>query len=279
MTSTTAPALPANLVLGETFSHVAKGSRGSLSYPLTPVLYVHEDGTKETAGVLVAGEPHRLCKRCGEAFGFYSFNGEDSDCYECDRAAYGASDSLESLRSLARNRVMSRLRAAAKIAAAEAAHAALVAAWTAENADVVEALRPHLAPEWKAPTSFLAKMAEIVLSDRHFLTEGQTVAVRKVITDRAEAVVVECPEGRTVVEGKILSIKMVDDNFSYYGGQIAKAVVADDRGFRVYGTLPSSISGAEVGDRVRFTGTIERSAKDADFGFYKRPAKAEVLAA
>jgi hypothetical protein len=80
-------------------------------------------------------------------------------------------------------------------------------------------------------------------------------------------------EGKITVEGKVLTIKWQDSD---YGGSL-KMLVADDRGFKVWGTVPRSIDSVERGDHVRFNATVEASRDDETFGFYKRPTKAEVL--
>ena len=55
---------------------------------------------------------------------------------------------------------------------------------------------------------------------------------------------------------------------------VKKIVVLDDRGFKVYGSCPSSVD-AERGDRLSFMAKIEASNDDSQFGFFKRPTKAE----
>lgn len=83
-------------------------------------------------------------------------------------------------------------------------------------------------------------------------------------------------EGRTEIVGVVKGFKDVPDRFSYNGGTILKMIVRDDRGFKVYGTCPLSLE-AERGDRVRFRATVEKSKDDEFFGFFKRPAKAEII--
>lgn len=103
-------------------------------------------------------------------------------------------------------------------------------------------------------------------------------------------------EGKIVITGKVLSTKFVDNDF---GGAL-KMLVLDERGFKVWGTVPSSIqvTGERVytgpvdvgeypewvelphvckGARVTFTATVEKSRDDESFGFYRRPTKASVL--
>lgn len=88
---------------------------------------------------------------------------------------------------------------------------------------------------------------------------------------------VDAPEGATEVVGVVSSIK-ARENY-YTGGTEWKMTVADDRGFRVWCSLPAALDSAEVGDRVRFTVTLTRSGDDRSFAFGKRPRKAEVLPA
>lgn len=96
-------------------------------------------------------------------------------------------------------------------------------------------------------------------------------------------------EGKIQVTGEVLTIKFQESDF---GGSL-KMLVRDDRGFKVWGTVPSSLhltrsydeatgewtelDGATKGSRVTFTATVERSRDDETFGFFKRPTKASVV--
>jgi hypothetical protein len=85
-------------------------------------------------------------------------------------------------------------------------------------------------------------------------------------------------EGRITSEGEVLSTKLQD---GYYGSEY-KWLVIDDRGFKVWGTIPAPILDATPdmslnamrGQRVTFTATVTKSDRDENFGFYKRPTKA-----
>ena len=85
-------------------------------------------------------------------------------------------------------------------------------------------------------------------------------------------------EGRTTIAGEVVSTKMQE---GYYGTTY-KMLVKDDRGFKVWGTVPASIDEAvyngrledDATIRVEFVATIEASDDDDTFGFFKRPAKA-----
>ena len=61
-------------------------------------------------------------------------------------------------------------------------------------------------------------------------------------------------------------------------------LVRDDRGFKLWGTVPASLGYSELGehsltkgDRISFTATLEQSNDDPKFGFFKRPTKAELI--
>jgi hypothetical protein len=78
-------------------------------------------------------------------------------------------------------------------------------------------------------------------------------------------------EGRITVTGEVLSTKWQEGDF---GGAL-KMLVRDDRGFKLWGTVPAAIS-PDRGDRITFTATVTKSQDDETFGFFKRPSKAFV---
>ena len=90
-------------------------------------------------------------------------------------------------------------------------------------------------------------------------------AIRQAEHDAAEDV----PEGRVEIAGVIVSTR-VDDGIY---GLVTKMLVRDDRGFKLWGTLPASLEDAETGSHVSFTATVTPSGDDRKFGFFKRPAK------
>lgn len=81
------------------------------------------------------------------------------------------------------------------------------------------------------------------------------------------------PEGRVIITGTVLAFKRQESMY----GDVLKMLVQDDRGFRVWGSVPVSLEDAERESRITFTATVTASDKDAKFGFFKRPAKATVL--
>lgn len=72
------------------------------------------------------------------------------------------------------------------------------------------------------------------------------------------------------VEGEVLSTKTIDGDY----GVTYKMLVLDERGFKVWSTIPSAID-VERGDRVRFVANVDVSHDDPCFGFASRPRKAE----
>jgi len=82
-------------------------------------------------------------------------------------------------------------------------------------------------------------------------------------------------EGKITVAGELLAVKSQE---GYYGNSTLKMLVRDDRGFKVWGTLPEAIYGARKGDRIEFTAQVERSHDDETFGFFRRPSKAQITA-
>lgn len=81
-----------------------------------------------------------------------------------------------------------------------------------------------------------------------------------------------CPTGRINITGEVVSVKTQYDAF----GPQFKMLVKDDRGFKVWGTIPKAID-PSAGCRVSFVAAVEPSGDDNKFGFYKRPSKAVLL--
>lgn len=114
------------------------------------------------------------------------------------------------------------------------------------------------------------------LSDKQFALARKLHAesLEKIEQDRARAEQVaaaveaglRAPEGRVAVEGTVVSIKWVENDF----GGSTKCLVDFGNGTRAWGTVPSSVNTGK-GDRVRFRATFELSDKDPLFAFFKRP--------
>lgn len=103
---------------------------------------------------------------------------------------------------------------------------------------------------------------------------ARTRAIEREVTQAARAEQAAnaepVPEGRGVVTGAVVSTDVKENE---YGTRYVMTVL-DDRGFRVWGTIPSKLGPVEQGDRISFTATLERSDRDETFGFFKRPSQA-----
>jgi len=82
------------------------------------------------------------------------------------------------------------------------------------------------------------------------------------------------PSGRVAVKGTIASIK---EKWGDYGMQLKMTLIADS-GWKLYATLPKSISSeARAGDKIELTVTVKPSHKDAYFAFGSRPTKCRII--
>ena len=79
-----------------------------------------------------------------------------------------------------------------------------------------------------------------------------------------------CPTGKVKISGIVLTTKWQE---SMYGSTL-KMLVQDDRGFKVWGSVPSNLYDAK-GRSVSFSAAIQPSEDDDKFGFFKRPTKAK----
>lgn len=82
-----------------------------------------------------------------------------------------------------------------------------------------------------------------------------------------------CPEGRVTVTGRLLGWKTQETRY----GTTCRCLVQDQRGFKVWGTLPRAWEEAERGSPVTFSAELTPSRDDPKFGFFKRPTKARIL--
>lgn len=90
-------------------------------------------------------------------------------------------------------------------------------------------------------------------------------------------ILVPVVEGKGIsVEGEVISVKERETRY----GWTTKMLVKDERGFKVWGTVPKSVrEEVERGSRVTFIANVKVSEDDESFGFFSRPRKAELLAA
>jgi hypothetical protein len=81
-------------------------------------------------------------------------------------------------------------------------------------------------------------------------------------------------EGRRTITGKVISFKQPDEWSRF---PVVKMLIEEEGGTRVFGTLPAALGDAQKGDVVSLVAKVTRSDKDHRFGFYSRPANAEIL--
>ena len=128
-------------------------------------------------------------------------------------------------------------------------------------------------------------------TEKHRVSVAEMDA-RREAEEAARAGATPCPSGKVQVEGKVLSFRVVENEY----GSTLKMRVVTDGGWTVWGTVPASIAdkweeveeddgyifdrlveGVKAGDRVRFCATVSPSDDDELFGFFKRPTKAEII--
>lgn len=115
---------------------------------------------------------------------------------------------------------------------------------------------------------------QIVLIKKHSVLAVERHQAK--LDEKANEVLADVPvtDERITITGKVLCTKWVENNF---GGSV-KFLVHDHVGFKVWGTVPSSIQ-VEKGDEVTFDAKVTPSRDDSTFGFFKRPTKASVVEA
>ena len=113
-----------------------------------------------------------------------------------------------------------------------------------------------------------AKMVEEFIMAPRIEAAKAEEAKRQAQIDAAEP----CPTGRVAITGEVLSTKWQDSAY----GRSLKMLVKDDRGFKVWGSVPSSMN-PNRGDRITFMAAVQPSQDDEKFGFFKRPTKAMFL--
>ena len=275
------------------------------------------------------GHFYKGCSRCGGT-GHYSFNGYDSICYKCRNVQewrlgeeFPTQDAAEKWCHQRAVRRAQRLAKAekerlAKLAKRQAAWDALAASHPAiwemlsKAANLSQTLNGE-EPTYTERNTFVWTMSEQLWHmdewsySEKMLTALQTIADKRSEEAREASNATLAPTGRVAITGEIISAKAQEGDF----GTAWKIVVKDDRGFRVYVSLPKaqteelfdefytwaednghhtlhdfgpycwllgadSWSGAK-GRRITMTATLEPSSDDPSFAFGSRPAKGSWL--
>lgn len=245
------------------------------------------------------------CDRCAgrKYFNDYRANFHNGICYKCE----GRGGKMVSQAQIDRREYSRKYRArkaaekaaanADQVAADQAAKVAEFEAWKTEHADIVSYL------ENVNSGSFMLDMQTRVLTDERALTPKQAAAVRKVMERAAqEPEAAPVIEGRIAITGTILTVKSQEGDF----GMQTKMLVQDERGFKVWGTMASTLADALYdawhaaeqeakgddfyrgnygsdywhasarGRKVTFTAKVTASKDDNTFGYYTRPTKASI---
>ena len=105
---------------------------------------------------------------------------------------------------------------------------------------------------------------------KKIVAQAAEIAAKKALEPTPVAIPSHMLDGRHEVTGEFLARKTEE---GYYG-YVTKMLVRDDRGFKVWGTCPESLSEADEGDKVSFFAAIQASNDDECFGFFRRPTKA-----
>jgi hypothetical protein len=114
---------------------------------------------------------------------------------------------------------------------------------------------------------YIGILVSIVKAHPRFL-QGEEVAKKQV---EEQAKLTQVVEGKQEIVGVVLTQYWKDTDY----GMRQVMVVLDDRGFKVWGTVPASIDPKE-GYRVKFNAGVA-AGNEFGFGFFSRPTKAVIL--
>jgi hypothetical protein len=89
-----------------------------------------------------------------------------------------------------------------------------------------------------------------------------------------------CPTGKIRIRGIVLVVRRqhTEVRSVYQEIVVWKMSVLDDRGFRVWGTVPKSLIGKiERGTRIEFWAKVRSKGTDPNFGTYQNPRDARIV--
>ena len=230
-------------------------------------------------------KPH-ICGRCGGAGGSDAWKFTGWTCFQCGGRGETGLDTIklftaEKLAKLNATAAVKAEKKAAKAAAAKAVADAETEARRAEFTAKHGALLGRAAAVADRNEFVKDVLAKAVAKAE--MTEKQEAALAAAVarieaSDAEKATAAPLPEaGRFRIEGEVLTTKVVESQF----GLTTKMLVKADAGWKVWGTVPTAaletVHGITRGDRVAFTATVEASKDDPLFGWFKRPAKFEMI--
>ena len=244
--------------------------------------YTRSDKIQKPGIIRVAAK----CHKCGGAGGAQAWAYTGWTCYRCGGSgaepngekvyAYPSNWTEEQVAEhVAKRESQSNARAERKAAKIAAEHAE----WLGTQPDELTQMIANRS-EW-THNSFISDI--LIQGSIRTLTERQVEAVleaAKKDVERqaqvaAELVAAESlPLGTVTIEGEILAIKSQENRYGY--GSSSLKMLVKGNGWKVWGTFPTKLYGAEVGDTVRFVAEVSTS-DDPTFGFFSRPKNAEVV--
>lgn len=216
------------------------------------------------------------CGKCGGTGFIGAFRHvEGGMCFDCEGTGGHRTwtpdqqaDAARRERRRRREQDRAAARRAEEAAQERAERDAKLNAWIAENPEAAHAV--------KALTGEFGVSLRESITEYGSLTERQAEAAiraaeRQAADRAADAAAEPVPgPGRHTITGEVLTLRWQD---SAYGSTL-KMLVRDDRGFKLWGSVPASLNTVDKGDRVTFTATVNPSDDDPVFGFFKRPTKA-----
>lgn len=225
----------------------------------------------ETERVNAEGKVWVDCGRCGGS-GHYAYNPMNGTvCFGC-RGAKGGWQSAERIAKRQRARDSRRLKISERIRNRRMTRIVEGSGFLDGRPDLRLALAG--APPRDIRRDLARKLFEFgSLSEKQvaFALRLAKQASEKANEKKGEVPVVD---GRVTVLGRVVSVKMSDGAFPRLCMLVE--VLGGDGAYRLYGTVPSGIE-VERDSVVTFDARVQRSDRDASFGFFSRPTNASVI--
>jgi hypothetical protein len=222
------------------------------------------------------------CMVCGSVNAIYTslFYHAKSNTYV--RMGHDCADKVEMGDSLARNRFRAAVEDARERYAGKQKAIALLGdwglseAWTVYISDLSEYPTGRLPFEVVTIRDIVGKLVQYGSTSekqqnfvRNLLYKIANRPVLEAKREAEKALAADCPEGRIEITGEILTVREDATDF----GMVTKILVKHTTGYKVWGSMSSSLRTAEAvrGNIVSFTATVTKSKDDRTFGFFKRP--------
>lgn len=252
-------------------------------YDYETAVYVDPFPGRDDAEIVGEG----ACRRCGGT-GRMPYRVEGGICFECKGICPTWPLTVAMARADERRRVKAENARRREEAKAKLGYASRFAAYAAEHPILarVDECKGDLLVELRAKArrydlsdkqvALLAKLAteELATREERLAKRAEEEAAREAMGPLVE--------GRRVIRGKIASVKWENNDFSPWAEAVAKCLIVEASGHKVWGTVPAALLSEETelkGREVELTATVKRSDRDEVFGFMSRPAKARFVEA